>query len=135
MNIMTSVTEDCLTAFGERTEGVPAPFGTTEAADMGLLVTLNSRMHCRTPMQRIDPDELPVRQPVYVDGTGAIPLGAGAAAGNVVTYRCACGFTIDDPASDATRFETTPFDAAPSNPIPLNSIPFNSEMGGHALAS
>jgi hypothetical protein len=125
MNIMTSVTEDHLTAFGERTEGAPAPLGTTEAVDMGLLFTLNSRMHCRTPMQRIDPDEMPVRHPVYVDGTGVVPLGTGPAAGNVVTYRCACGFTIDDPASDATQFEATPF----------NSAPFNSAVGGHALAS
>ncbi len=132
---MTSVTEDHLTAFGERIEGAPAPFGTTEPVDMGLLFTLNSRMHCRTPMQRIDPDELPVRQPVYVDGTGVVPLGAGAAGGNIVTYRCACGFTIDDPASDATRFEATRFDPTLFNAAPLNSAPFNSEVDGHALAS
>ncbi len=96
---MTTATEDQLTAFGEREEGPMAPFGTTEPVDIGLLVTLNSRMHCRAPMQRIDPDELPLRQPVYVDGTGVVPLGGGSVSGTVVTYRCACGFTIDDPAS------------------------------------
>jgi hypothetical protein len=98
MNIMTTATEDQLTAFGERTRGALPPLG-TEPVDMGLLVTMNSRMHCRAPMQRIDPDELPVRQPVYVDGTGVVPIGAGAISAGVVTYRCACGFTIDDPAS------------------------------------
>jgi hypothetical protein len=105
MNIMTTATEDQLTAFGEREEGALAPFGTTEPVDIGLLVTLSSRMHCRAPMQRIDPDELPLRQPVYVDGTGVVPLGAGAVSGSVVTYRCACGFTIDDPAFSASVSE------------------------------
>jgi hypothetical protein len=130
MNIMTSVTEDHLTAFGERTEGALAPVGTNGPVDVGLLFTLNSRMHCRTPMQRIDPNELPVRQPVYVDGTGVVPLGAGAAAGNVVTYRCACGFTIDDPAADAACFNATEFNATE-----FTSTPFNPAAGGHALAS
>ncbi|MCY1676190.1 hypothetical protein OVA06_16025 [Pseudarthrobacter sp. SL88] len=95
---MTTATEDRLTASGERTE----PAGSTaQPLDLGLLVTLNSRMHCRTPMQRIDPQDLPVRQPVYVDGTGVLPAGP-ASAGTVATYRCACGFTLDDPAFSAT---------------------------------
>lgn len=99
---MTTSTEDQLTAFGERSEGAGALLGMAGPVDMGLLVTLNSRMHCRMPMQRIDPAELPLRQPVYVDGTGMVPVGAGAAAsGDVVTYRCACGFTLDDPAYSA----------------------------------
>jgi hypothetical protein len=44
---------------------------------------------------------LPIRQPVYVDGTGVVPIGAAAVFGNTVTYRCACGFTIDDPGQSA----------------------------------
>jgi hypothetical protein len=59
-----------------------------------------------------------------------VPLGAGAAAGNVVTYRCACGFTIDDPAADAACFNATEFNATE-----FTSAPFNSDMGDHALAS
>lgn len=99
---MTIATEDQLTAFGERTTGEPSsPWGTTQPVDMGLLVTMNSRMHCRMPMERIDPMELPIRQPVYVDGTGMVPIGAAAVSGDVVTYRCACGFTIDDPGQSA----------------------------------
>jgi hypothetical protein len=99
MNMMATATEDQLTAFGERPLGEVSPLETTQTLDMGLLVTMNSRMHCRTPMERIDPTELPIRQPVYVDGTGMVPIGTAAVSGNVVTYRCACGFTIDDPAS------------------------------------
>lgn len=98
---MTIATEDQLTAFGERTTVDTSPLGSTPPVDMGLLVTMNSRMHCRMPMERIDPTELPIRQPVYVDGTGMVPLGAAPASGNVVTYRCACGFTIDDPGHTA----------------------------------
>lgn len=99
---MTTVIEDQPTALGERAERALVPSETTEPVDMGLLVTLTSRVHCHAPMQRIDPDELPVRQPVYVDGTGAFPLGAGPLSASVVTYRCACGFTLDDPAFSAT---------------------------------
>jgi hypothetical protein len=97
MNIMATATEDQLTAFGERTLGDLSPVEPLQPLDMELMVTLNSRMHCRMPMERIDPDELPVRQPVYVDGTGVVPIGMSTVPGNVVTYRCACGFTIDDP--------------------------------------
>lgn len=99
---MTIATEDQLTAFGERPAGDPSPLGNTQPVDMGLLVTMNSRMHCRMPMQRIDPTELPIRQPVYVDGTGLVPLGSAPTSGDVVTYRCACGFTIDDPGHSAS---------------------------------
>jgi len=96
---MTTATEHRLTASGERAESAGS---TAQPLDLGLLVTLNSRMHCRTPMQRIDPQDLPVGQPVYVDGTGVLPAGPATAAGTVVTYRCACGFTLDDPAFSAT---------------------------------
>ena len=94
---MTIATEDQLTAFGERTTVDTSPLGSTPPVDLGLLVTMNSRMHCRMPMERIDPTALPIRQPVYVDGTGMVPIGAAAVSGDVVTYRCACGFTVDDP--------------------------------------
>lgn len=72
--------------------------------DAGLLVTLNSRMHCRAPTQLVDPDATPLHQPVHVDGAQVIAVSAGsptASAGSptasVDTYRCACGFTIDVP--------------------------------------
>lgn len=65
--------------------------------DAGLLVTLSSRMHCHAPMQLVDPDAMPLYQPVHVDGAQVIPVGAGPRPASVNTYRCACGFTIDVP--------------------------------------
>jgi hypothetical protein len=94
---MTTAMEDQLTAFGERTEEAAKLLTATVPVDAGLLLTLNSRMHCRTPMQRVDHGELPVRQPVYVDGNSVVELRPGSVPESVVTYRCACGFTIDDP--------------------------------------
>ena len=99
---MTVATEDHLSALGERTTEDRTPAVATPAVDMGQLVTLNSRMHCRMPMERIDPSALPIRQPVYEDGTGMVPLGTPPASSTVVTYRCACGFTIDDPGQPAS---------------------------------
>jgi hypothetical protein len=101
MNMMATATatEDQLTAFGERPVTDVSYVEPNDPLDLGLLLTMNSHMHCRTPMERIDPAELPVRQPVYVDGTGGVPIGMSAVSEGVVTYRCACGFTIDDPAS------------------------------------
>ena len=95
---MTTAMEHQLTAFGERTEAAGQPLSGTVAVDAGLLMTLNSRMHCRTPMQLVDHGELPVRQPVYVDGTSVAALRPETAE-TITTYRCACGFTIDDPGS------------------------------------
>lgn len=94
---MTSVIEDQLPVPGGRYAGAETPFTSTRPADVGLLVTLNSRMHCRTPMELVDPEAPPVRMPVYVDGTTAAPVGLGAVSEHVETYRCACGFTIDVP--------------------------------------
>ncbi|MGN7202517.1 hypothetical protein [Arthrobacter sp. SAFR-044] len=99
---MTTAMEHQLPAFGERTEAAGQLMSATVPVDAGLLMTLNSRMHCRTPMQRVDPDELPVRQPVYVDGNSVIALHPGSVPESVVTYRCACGFTIDDPGTAMT---------------------------------
>ncbi|BCW81185.1 hypothetical protein [Arthrobacter sp. NicSoilC5] len=94
---MTTAMEHQLTAFGARTEAAGQLLSTTVPVDAGLLMTLNSRTHCRTPMQRVDHDELPVRQPVYVDGDTVVSLRPGSVPDSIVTYRCACGFTIDDP--------------------------------------
>ncbi len=94
---MTTATNDQLTVPGEPDARAYVPRSSTLSADMGLLLTLNSRMHCQAPMQRVDPDEQPVRLPVYVDGTTVIPVGIGAVSEHVETYRCACGFTIDAP--------------------------------------
>ncbi|TQJ58654.1 hypothetical protein FBY30_0889 [Arthrobacter sp. SLBN-83] len=99
---MTTAMEDQLAAFGERTEAAGNVLTATVPVDAGLLLTLNSRMHCRTPMQRVDHDELPVRQPVYVDGNSVVALRPGSVPESVVTYRCACGFTIDDPGTAMT---------------------------------
>ncbi|MDQ0661848.1 hypothetical protein QFZ35_000346 [Arthrobacter ulcerisalmonis] len=94
---MTTAMEDQLTAFGERSEAAGQLLTATVPVDAGLLMTLNSRMHCRMPMQRVDHEEMPVRQPVYVDGNAVVALRPGSVPESVVTYRCACGFTIDDP--------------------------------------
>ncbi|TLM75541.1 hypothetical protein [Pseudarthrobacter sp. NamB4] len=95
---MTTATNHQLMAPGEPDEAwAETSLSGTLPADMGLLLTLNSRMHCRAPMQLVDPEELPVRQPVYVDGTTVLPVSVGAGSEHVQTYRCACGFTIDAP--------------------------------------
>ena len=98
--MMTTAMDDQLMAFGERRGPAEQFLATTVPVDAGLLVTLNSRMHCRTPMQLVDHGELPVRQPVYVDGTSVVALRPEAAE-TITTYRCACGFTIDDPGTTA----------------------------------
>ncbi|MGF9650311.1 hypothetical protein AAIH32_20325 [Pseudarthrobacter oxydans] len=94
---MTIVTKDQPVAPAEPETGAEALLSSTLPVDMGLLVTLNSRMHCRAPMQRVDPDAPSLYQPVLVDGAKTIPLGAGSPPASVETYRCACGFTIDVP--------------------------------------
>lgn len=94
---MTTVADHQLTAPGDTGARANTPLDSTEPADMGLLLTLNSRMHCRAPMQRVDPEDMPVRLPVYVDGSTVVPMGAGPVSEHVETYRCACGFTIDAP--------------------------------------
>ncbi|MDQ0770895.1 hypothetical protein QF031_003644 [Pseudarthrobacter defluvii] len=99
---MTIAMEDQLSALGERNEAAGNVLTSTVPVDAGLLLTLNSRMHCRTPMQRVDYGELPVRQPVYVDGNSVVALRPGSVPESVVTYRCACGFTIDDPQAAMT---------------------------------
>lgn len=95
---MTIVTEDQLAAPMEPEAGAEASLSSTLTVDMGLLVTLNSRIHCRAPMQRVDPDAPSLYQPVHVDGATVIPVGTGSLPA-VETYRCACGFTIDVPAA------------------------------------
>lgn len=47
--------------------------GTGAVADSALMATLASRLHCRTPMKRLDWQE------------------------GIATYRCMCGFTMDVP--------------------------------------
>ncbi|ADX71631.1 hypothetical protein Asphe3_04160 [Pseudarthrobacter phenanthrenivorans Sphe3] len=94
---MTTAIDHQLTALGEPDTRAAISLSTTRPADMGLLDTLTTRVHCRTPMQRVDPQILPVRQPVYVDGTSVVALGTSEVSEQVETYRCACGFTIDAP--------------------------------------
>jgi hypothetical protein len=96
---MTIATEDQLAAPMEPEAGAEGSLSSTLPVDLGLLVTLNSRMHCRAPMQRVDPDAPSLYQPVHVDGATVVPVGAGSLSASVETYRCACGFTIDVPAA------------------------------------
>jgi hypothetical protein len=110
---MTTATEDQLPAPMETAAEAGAPVSSIRPADVALLETLSSKMHCRTPMKRVDPDETPLFQPVHVDGATVIPAGTGASpaawsraaagpsAASVETYRCACGFTIDVPVATA----------------------------------
>lgn len=95
---MTVVTEEHSAIPAGSEAGAAAFSDSALPVDMGLLVTLNSRMHCRAPMQRMDPDATPLDQPVHVDGTNIVPVN-GSLPASVETYRCACGFTIDVPAA------------------------------------
>ena len=106
---------------------LPDPPGSPEVpagpVDVELMATLSTRMHCRTPMQRVDPDSSPIRETVHVDIAAPMQVGDGPAqrgmpadrlalqeqggpadsaamAERAVTYRCACGFTIDGPADE-----------------------------------
>ncbi|MBT2521952.1 hypothetical protein [Arthrobacter sp. ISL-28] len=63
--------------------------------DAGLLRTLSSRLHCRRPMELVDPDEVSPRQPLQVGGYSISTSGGRQAAQRPVTYRCQCGFTMD----------------------------------------
>lgn len=68
----------------EATEENDAAVQVAMPADLGLLVTLAERVHCRRPMQQVKPVN---------------PAEAGASTwGPAATYRCICGFTIDVPA-------------------------------------
>lgn len=67
--------------------------------DSGLLRTLSSRLHCRRPMELVDPDEVSPLQPLHVGGYSISTGGGRQAAQQPVTYRCQCGFTMDAEAS------------------------------------
>jgi len=68
-------------------------------ADNALLATLATRMHCRRQMQIVDTDAPSLSEPLTI---GAAPVEtpheSPALGLATVTYRCACGFTIDFPA-------------------------------------
>ena len=66
--------------------------------DAGLLRTLSSRLHCRRPMELVDPDEVTPLQPLQVGGQSSTGR-RWQAAERPVTYRCQCGFTMDAEAS------------------------------------
>jgi hypothetical protein len=95
---MITVEEDAWMAPDDLALGWAGAVNETDAAtDAGLLVTLSSRLHCRTPMKLVDLEELSVRQPVQVDGRGVIRFEKRPAPEGMVTYRCTCGFTMDVP--------------------------------------
>lgn len=66
--------------------------------DAGLLTTLNSRLHCRRPMELVDPAEVSPRQPLHVGGLSVAHGDDLRTPERPVTYRCQCGFTMDGPA-------------------------------------
>lgn len=73
--------------------------GTAAPTDSALLVTLSSRIHCRTPMKRMDRTESALRGSVRFDAPyGSGRLEKNPAPDGVATYRCMCGFTMDAPA-------------------------------------
>lgn len=70
------------------------------ATDGALLATLNSRLHCRTPMKRMDREEPAAREPIQLDGRRTtIRSEKSPAPDEVATYRCMCGFTMDAPST------------------------------------
>jgi hypothetical protein len=79
----------------DRVEAVGSP------ADYALLATLATRMHCRRPMQVVEPAGPSLSQPLTVGAAAPVevPRWNQAAEADVVTYRCACGFTIDLPSA------------------------------------
>jgi hypothetical protein len=68
-------------------------------ADSALLATLTTRMHCRRPMQVVEPAGPSLSQPltVGIPAPVEVPRKSQAPDSGIVTYRCACGFTIDVP--------------------------------------
>ena len=72
---------------------------TLSALDTGLMATFSTRLHCRRPMQIVDPDEVSPRQPLQVGGFSDVAeLTEASPAERPVTYRCQCGFTMDEAA-------------------------------------
>lgn len=73
-------------------EAIPDP------VDPDLHVTLAQHIHCGQPMRVVTEEVLPITQPLVVlptEGSRAV-LPPVADAG-VTTYRCECGFTLDEP--------------------------------------
>lgn len=69
------------------------------ALDTGLMATFSTRLHCRRPMQIVDPNEVSPREPLLVGGIADFAeLTEPAPAHRPVTYRCQCGFTMDEAA-------------------------------------
>jgi hypothetical protein len=66
---------------------------TLSALDTGLMATFSTRLHCRRPMEIVDPNELSPRQPLHVGGLSEARLAPTEAP---ITYRCQCGFTMDE---------------------------------------
>lgn len=81
--------------------GVDGDLAAGAEADNALLTTLATRMHCRRPMQLVDTDVPSLSQPLTIGTTALIetPRKSQAMGPGTVTYRCACGFTIDFPAA------------------------------------
>lgn len=72
---------------------------TLSALDTGLMATFSTRLHCRRPMQIVDPNEISPREPLQVGGISDFAeLTEPAPADRPVTYRCHCGFTMDEAA-------------------------------------
>lgn len=77
----------------------PADLGMVIPLDSALLATLSSRLHCRTPMTRVDRAESAMRGSVRFDARRSTSAAeTNPAPDRVATYRCMCGFTMDVPA-------------------------------------
>ena len=85
----------------------PADLGADRAVaadaetDDALLTTLATRMHCRRPMQVVDAEAPSLSQPLTIGALAPVeaPRKSEALGQGTATYRCACGFTIDVPAT------------------------------------
>ncbi|GLB69567.1 hypothetical protein AHIS1636_40130 [Arthrobacter mangrovi] len=62
--------------------------------DSALARTVLEYVHCGDVMQPVAPGELPITAPLMVLLPGTVPPEREE---ETRTYRCACGFTLDDP--------------------------------------
>jgi hypothetical protein len=103
MNMITlegrqAATTNTVRALRTGAEAGPA-YEALSALDTGLMATFSTRLHCRRPMQIVDPNEVSPREPLQVGGLADFAETLPAPAGQPVTYRCQCGFTMDEAAA------------------------------------
>jgi hypothetical protein len=102
----TQILEGMNESMIDRPNAVPSTFSAPSLAqfipaDASLLQTMRNRVHCRRPMQVVDTDRPSVTEPLLVGAElsgSAIRTGGMAEPAPVTTYRCECGFTLEEPA-------------------------------------